>query len=527
MASSRSSTLRPTPLGSFRGRSTSSTSLSDSPTCLSSEERGVRTSMSDESRSPSRLSTSSDAETFNNNSNTNTMTSRSSTATPVSPFGPGAFGFPASLMNFPGVSLGLRRHGHGHGHGPNVVPSQHVGRDMGKDLHTMKLLNIRLRCFLVKVHELERKNRLLETEVRTLRGRFGLPLGPTSASSEESSMGEFGEGLGSLLWRLGGIGERPHHQGPASQGVGVQVDTVGPEVRALYNVLAMVRRERDQYRARFEEEQVRSKELQDTVTRLNEQWAELDSRIQEKARRVDMDICRRIELTAKLCDIAQHCGDGNALAKLTSPRRDGRHSSDAEDVADLHSGKAGGGAVGGRHVDGISETSEEEAMSGNLTDEVKKMWHQIREVADFDSDSDSLTWEEMDNTLLLWDDLPTSNVPNNENLCAPAKDEGWTDSVENVILETETLFQRREKEYQETISEIELELQNAKNDMTRHLHEYMEMCSMKRGLDVQMESCTSLMSHSTARSPCVSPMSSPSPEPDQEAAVQPSTAEES
>uniref|UniRef100_UPI00358DE28D intermediate filament family orphan 2 n=1 Tax=Myxine glutinosa TaxID=7769 RepID=UPI00358DE28D len=511
MDSSRSSALRPTPLGSFRGRSTSSTSLLDSPTFLSNEEHCAHMSMSDESRSQSRLSMSSDTETFN-------MTGRSTTATPVSPFGPGAFGFPASLMSLPGVNLTRR-------YSPHVVTNQHVGRDMGKDLHTMKLLNIRLRCFLVKVHELERKNRLLETEVRALRGRFGLPLGPT-VSSEESSMGEFGDGLGALLWRLGGIGERPHHQGPASQGIGVQVDTVGPEVRALYNVLAMVRRERDQYRARFEEEQVRSKELQDTVTRLNEQWVELDSRIQEKARRVDMDICRRIELTAKLCDIAQHCGESSTLSMLTSPRRDGRHSSDAEDVAELHAGKVGG-AVGGRHVDGISETSEEEAMSGNLTDEVKKMWHQIREVADFDSDSDSLTWEEMDNTLLLWDDLPTSNMLTNENLCTPMKDEGWTDSVENVILETETTFQRREKEYQETISEIELELQNAKNDMTRHLHEYMEMCSMKRGLDVQMESCTSLMSHSTARSPYVSPMSSPSPEPEQEAAVQRSTAEES
>lgn len=32
-------------------------------------------------------------------------------------------------------------------------------------------------------------------------------------------------------------------------------------------------------------------------------------------------------------------------------------------------------------------------------------------------------------------------------------------------------------------------LATAKSDMNRHLHEYMEMCSMKRGLDVQMETC--------------------------------------
>lgn len=33
--------------------------------------------------------------------------------------------------------------------------------------------------------------------------------------------------------------------------------------------------------------------------------SDLDSKIQEKARRVDMDICRRIDITAKLCDVAQ------------------------------------------------------------------------------------------------------------------------------------------------------------------------------------------------------------------------------
>lgn len=32
---------------------------------------------------------------------------------------------------------------------------------------------------------------------------------------------------------------------------------------------------------------------------------DLDTKIQEKAMRVDMDICRRIDITAKLCDVAQ------------------------------------------------------------------------------------------------------------------------------------------------------------------------------------------------------------------------------
>lgn len=33
--------------------------------------------------------------------------------------------------------------------------------------------------------------------------------------------------------------------------------------------------------------------------------SDLDTKIQEKAMKVDMDICRRIDITAKLCDVAQ------------------------------------------------------------------------------------------------------------------------------------------------------------------------------------------------------------------------------
>nr|6ABO_B Chain B, Intermediate filament family orphan 1 [Homo sapiens] len=73
------------------------------------------------------------------------------------------------------------------------------------------------------------------------------------------------------------------------------------------------------------------------------------------------------------------------------------------------------------------------------------------------------------------------------------------DSLEKVIKDTESLFKTREKEYQETIDQIELELATAKNDMNRHLHEYMEMCSMKRGLDVQMETCRRLITQSGDR----------------------------
>ena len=45
----------------------------------------------------------------------------------------------------------------------------------------------------------------------------------------------------------------------------------------------------------------------------------------------------------------------------------------------------------------------------------------------------------------------------------------------------------------------QLELATAKNDMNRHPHEYMEMCSMKRGLDVQMETCRRLITQSGDR----------------------------
>lgn len=36
-----------------------------------------------------------------------------------------------------------------------------------------------------------------------------------------------------------------------------------------------------------------------------QQMSDLDTKIQEKAMKVDMDICRRIDITAKLCDVAQ------------------------------------------------------------------------------------------------------------------------------------------------------------------------------------------------------------------------------
>lgn len=51
---------------------------------------------------------------------------------------------------------------------------------------------------------------------------------------------------------------------------------------------------------------------------------ELDTKIQEKAMKVDMDICRRIDITAKLCDVAQqrNCED---MIQMFQVRAEGRH----------------------------------------------------------------------------------------------------------------------------------------------------------------------------------------------------------
>ncbi|KAK3525481.1 hypothetical protein QTP86_032210 [Hemibagrus guttatus] len=122
---------------------------------------------------------------------------------------------------------------------------------------------------------------------------------------------------------------------------------------------------------------------------------------------------------------------------------------------------------------------------------MQRMLNQLHDY-EFEDDCDSLAWEETEETLLLWDDFPGRTLSMDTN---GEQDE----SIEEVIKDTESMFKFREKEYQETIGQIELELATAKSDMNRHLHEYMEMCSMKRGLDVQMEICRRLMTQSGDR----------------------------
>ena len=53
--------------------------------------------------------------------------------------------------------------------------------------------------------------------------------------------------------RQGGRFETLHSPGVTwthPDGVGVQIDTITPELRAIYNVLAKVKRERDEYKRR-------------------------------------------------------------------------------------------------------------------------------------------------------------------------------------------------------------------------------------------------------------------------------------
>ncbi|XP_015421411.1 PREDICTED: LOW QUALITY PROTEIN: intermediate filament family orphan 2, partial [Myotis davidii] len=469
--------------------------------------------------------------------------------------------------------------------------------DLGSNIHLLKGLNVRFRCFLAKVHELERRNRLLEKQLeqqqseRERRLRYKTPhvmiisilqirrlrtklynlskimqlvsvkpsacffsliweLFPESTSVNKRGPSlSLGSMLG-ILWssetqqllilppgggshpqlygrlpgtiwsytqvrRTGGGGVETV-QGPGvswvhPDGVGVQIDTITPEIRALYNVLAKVKRERDEYKRRWEEELAKSMNLQtmvdtlkeaaqeaeaiqeemnETIERLkaelvvfkglmSDPMTDLDTKIQEKAMKVDMDICRRIDITAKLCDVAQqrNSEDVSKIFQVVPKKKERKVTSD-DDISEQ---------------DGeVNRFSDEEVGSVNITDEMKRMFNQLRETFDFDDDCDSLTWEENEDTLLLWEDFTN---------CNPSIDlQGeQEENLGNLIHETESFFKTRDKEYQETIGQIELELATAKSDMNRHLHEYMEMCSMKRGLDVQMETCRRLIKGSAAR----------------------------
>ncbi|XP_074122847.1 non-homologous end joining factor IFFO1 isoform X4 [Sminthopsis crassicaudata] len=504
------------------------------------------------------------------------------------PAGPVAAATPPGIPQWEPLSLA------GPGPAPSPPPAAMALRnDLGSNINVLKTLNLRFRCFLAKVHELERRNRLLEKQLQQAledgqQGRRGparrdqavqtgfispirppgLPLGAwpasrglgsparspagplvSSTSSLSSPVGALAPGAASphstatsapysssarfmpgTIWsfsharRLGPGLEPTLVQGPGlswvhPDGVGVQIDTITPEIRALYNVLAKVKRERDEYKRRWEEEYTVRVQLQERVNELQEEaqeadacqeelamkveqlkaelvvfkglmsnnLTELDTKIQEKAMKVDMDICRRIDITAKLCDVAQqrNCEDMIKMFQVRVPSMGGRKR-DRKPVIEEDTSLSE--SDGPHQPDG----DEDESTALSINEEMQRMLNQLREY-DFEDDCDSLTWEETEETLLLWEDFSGYAA-------AAAEAQGeQEDSLEKVIKDTESLFKTREKEYQETIDQIELELATAKNDMNRHLHEYMEMCSMKRGLDVQMETCRRLITQSGDR----------------------------
>ncbi|XP_056885080.1 intermediate filament family orphan 2 isoform X4 [Takifugu flavidus] len=426
------------------------------------------------------------------------------------------------------------------GPGGSGAVTSALRNDLGSNIHVLKTLNLRFRCFLAKVHELERRNKLLEGQLQQALERqqyrhiYAREVAVQTDGAEPRLPG--------TIWSFTHVrrqGERFETlQGPGvtwmhPDGVGVQIDTITPELRALYNVLAKVKRERDQYRTKWEEERSKREQLESTVesmqqsaqesseiqdelrekvdrlkaelvvfkSLMSDQMSELDSKIQEKARRVDMDICRRIDITAKLCDVAQQ-RNSEDMTKMfnVSPARSLPERGavaccrrkERKAVSDEESSE----------MDAEPSPSEEEAPASlNITDEMKRMLNQLRETFEIDDDCDSLTWEENEETLLLWEDFTNYNIPCTIALATcsnvgpadgpgeAAEPDSQDGSLGSLIDETESLFKTREQEYQETIGQIEMELATAKSDMNRHLHEYMEMCSMKRGLDVQMETC--------------------------------------
>ncbi|XP_043117666.1 non-homologous end joining factor IFFO1 isoform X1 [Puntigrus tetrazona] len=502
--------------------------------------------------------------------------------------------------------------------------------DLGSNISVLKTLNLRFRCFLAKVHELERRNKILELQLQqaldsnntggcvedgntkeigvqtgfiapiavrpgslsfqntnnsakrpttlfmpslttvlklepnkaddestadpntrrnpTISVSLSTPTSePASANTNNSNnslhVSSVGTGtspnppprfLPGTIWsynhtRRLGSGSETRVTSPGvswvhPDGVGVQIDTITPEIRALYNVLAKIKRERDEYKRRWEEEYTMRMDMEQRMNDLQEDLqesevcqdelaikvqqlkaelvlfkglmsnnlSELDSKIQEKAMKVDMDICRRIDITARLCDVAQqrNCEDPIKIFKVPSPQN-AITSRARKQASQPANGSETDEPVSTSESDGGGAREDEVCTPSTLqiNEEMQRMLTQLRE-CEFEDDCDSLAWEETEETLLLWEDFPGCT------LTADASQGEQEECLEKVIKDTECLFKSREKEYQETIDQIELELATAKSDMNRHLHEYMEMCSMKRGLDVQMETCRRLITQS-------------------------------
>lgn len=127
--------------------------------------------------------------------------------------------------------------------------------DLGSNIHVLKTLNVRFRRFLARVHELERRNKALENQLKLAAERASFhPLFTRDVAVQTDSTEPR---LPGTIWsfthvrRRGERVETLHGPGVSwshPDGVGVQIDTITPELRALYNFLAKVKRERDEYR---------------------------------------------------------------------------------------------------------------------------------------------------------------------------------------------------------------------------------------------------------------------------------------
>lgn len=207
--------------------------------------------------------------------------------------------------------------------------------DLGSNISVLKTLNLRFRCFLAKVHELERRNKILEKQLQQVLESNELAcaeskdsgvqtgfIGPIPLQAQNTSnsvkrpttlftpplttvlklepddktralgydsssnltpsisaaantnnsnnapnlSGRNGPNppnrfLPGTIWSYSPSRKWPANSEPRvitspgvswvhPDGVGVQIDTITPEIRALYNVLGKVKRERDEYKRR-------------------------------------------------------------------------------------------------------------------------------------------------------------------------------------------------------------------------------------------------------------------------------------
>ncbi|MEQ2253291.1 hypothetical protein ILYODFUR_030614, partial [Ilyodon furcidens] len=135
--------------------------------------------------------------------------------------------------------------------------------------------------------------------------------------------------------------------------------------------------------------------------------SDLESKIQEKAMKVDMDICRRIDITARLCDVAQqrNCEDVIPIFQVPTPpsasnrrtRKPSGQSQKSGDGDELSMSESEGG--------GARDEESSSTSASLINEQMQRMLNHLRE-CEFEDDCDSLAWEETDETLLLWEDFP-------------------------------------------------------------------------------------------------------------------------